>query len=129
MDPQKSSENSSPPMFVHKEQLYIRFEEIAWEDLGGGVRRKIMAYGDQLMAVYLEFKKGAVGALHAHPHVQAAFVRSGSVQVRIGEEYRVLGAGDFYYIPSGVEHGSLALEDSVVIDIFSPMRQDFLPKS
>ena len=73
-------------MFVHKEQLYTRFEQIAWEDLGGGVRRKIMAYGDQLMAVYLEFKKGAVGALHAHPHVQAAFVRSGSVQVQIGEE-------------------------------------------
>jgi hypothetical protein len=128
MDPQKSSKNKSSPMYVHKEQLYTRFEEIAWEDLGGGVRRKIMAYGDQLMAVYLEFKKGAVGALHAHPHVQAAFVRSGSVQVQIGEEFRVLGEGDFYYIPSGVEHGSLAIEDSVVIDLFSPMRQDFLPK-
>ncbi len=114
-------------MFVHKEQLYTRFEQIAWEDLGGGVRRKIMAYGDQLMAVYLEFKKGAVGALHAHPHVQAAIVRSGSVQVQIGEESQMLGAGDFYYIPSGVVHGSVALEDSTVIDLFAPMRQDFLP--
>jgi quercetin dioxygenase-like cupin family protein len=48
--------------------------------------------------------------------------------VQIGEESRVLGAGDFYYIPPGVEHGSVALEDSVVIDLFSPMRRDFLSK-
>lgn len=115
-------------MFVEKEQLFIRFEEIDWEDLGGGVRRKVMAYGAQLMAVYLEFKKGAVGALHSHPHVQTAFVRSGSVSVRIGAETRVLGAGDFYFVPSGVEHGSLALEDSVVLDLFTPMREDFLPE-
>jgi quercetin dioxygenase-like cupin family protein len=114
-------------MFVRKEQLFSRFGEIDWEDLGGGVRRKVMAYGDQLMAVYLEFRKGAVGALHSHPHVQIAFVVSGSVELTIGGERNRLGPGDFYYVPSGVEHGSLALNDSVVIDLFTPMRADFLP--
>jgi hypothetical protein len=114
-------------MFTDKEQLFIRFGDIDWEELGGGVRRKVMAYGDNLMAVYLEFRSGAIGALHSHPHVQAAFVKSGSVKVTIGGESRVLSEGDFYYIPAGVVHGSEALEDSVVIDVFTPMRADFLP--
>ena len=117
------------PAFPNKEQLFIHFRDIAWEDLGSGIRRKVMAYGESLMAVYLEFTKGAVGSIHSHPHVQIAFVVSGSVELTIAGEKRVLGSGDFYYVPSGVEHGSLALDDSVVVDIFTPMRADFLPRS
>jgi len=119
---------TTPPSIVPKEQLFNHFDEIAWQELGGGIRRKIMAYGDQLMAVYLEFKKGAVGARHSHPHVQIAFVVSGSIELTIGQESRVLRAGDFYYVPSGAEHGAVALEDAVVVDLFTPMRADFLPK-
>ena len=118
---------TTPAMFVQREQLFIRFQDIDWEDLGGGTRRKVMAYGDQLMAVYLEFKRGAVGSMHSHPHVQIAFVRSGSLRVQIGTESRVLSEGDFYYIPSGIEHGSEALEDSAVLDLFTPIREEFLP--
>lgn len=114
-------------MFVPKEQLFTQFDAIAWEDRGGGVRRKVMAYGNSLMAVYVEFQQGAVGALHAHPHIQITYVQSGAFTVHIGNETRVLKGGDFYYIPSDVVHGVVALEAGVLIDVFTPMRAEFLP--
>jgi len=116
-------------MIVQKEQLFVQFDSIAWDDRGGGVRRKIMTYGDELMGVYVEFKRGAVGALHQHPHVQFTYIRSGSFTVHIGDQSRVLRGGDFYYIPPHVMHGVDALEDSVLIDVFTPMREDFVPAS
>ncbi len=115
-------------LFVQKEQLFIAFDSIAWEDQGGGVRRKVMAYGDQIMAVYVEFAAGGVGALHQHPHVQVTFVKEGAFRVHIGGEERVLRAGDFFYIPSNVVHGATAIEAGVLVDVFAPMRAEFLPK-
>jgi quercetin dioxygenase-like cupin family protein len=114
-------------MFVNKEQLFIAFDSIAWEDKGGGIRRKVMAYGDQLMGVYVEFIRGSVGALHSHPHVQFSYIKAGTFRVTIGDQQQVLKAGDFYYIPTNVIHGAEALEDGVLLDVFSPMREDFLP--
>lgn len=116
-------------MFVEKEQLYVEFDRIAWEDVGDGVRRKVMGYGDELMGVYAEFKRGAVGALHAHPHIQITYIQSGALTVHIGNESRVMKAGDFYYIPPIVVHGVNAIEDSILIDVFTPMRKDFLPEA
>jgi quercetin dioxygenase-like cupin family protein len=114
-------------MLVQKEQLFIEFSRVRWEDVGAGIRRKVMAYGDQLMAVYVEFQRGAIGALHRHPHLQITYIQSGSLTVHIGDEHRVLRGGDFYYIPADVEHGVDALEDSVLIDFFTPMRAEFVP--
>ncbi len=116
-------------MFVNKEQVFVDFQSIAWEDRGGGVRRKVLAYSDALMAVYVEFQKGAVGALHHHPHLQVTHVQSGVFLTRIGAESRILRKGDAFFVPSGVEHGVEALEPGVLVDLFTPMREDFLPKT
>lgn len=116
-------------MFVQKEQLFIDFGSIDWEYPAEGIRRKVMAYGDQLMAVYVEFTKGAVGALHRHPHLQITYIQSGSFDVQIDGNKKRQYAGDCYYIPTNIEHGVIALEDSVLIDFFSPMREDFIPKT
>lgn len=112
---------------LQKEQLFVQFDQIAWDDRGGGVRRKVMTYTDSLMGVYVEFKQGAVGAIHSHPHVQFTYIQSGSFNVHIGSETRVLSGGDFYYIPPDVAHGVEALEDSILLDVFTPMRSDFVP--
>src|SRR4051812_10584626 len=114
-------------MLVNKEQLFVAFESIDWEYKGGGIRRKVMSYGDNLMGVYVEFMRGSIGALHSHPHVQFTYIKSGTFRVTIGDDHRVLNASDFYYIPSNVVHGAEALEDGVLLDVFSPMREDFLP--
>jgi quercetin dioxygenase-like cupin family protein len=114
-------------MLTQKEQRFVQFERVAWEATAPGVRRKVMAYGDELMGVYVEFKRDAIGALHSHPHVQITYIQSGSFAVHIGSETRELGAGDFYYIPPHVVHGVEAREDSILIDVFTPMREEFVP--
>lgn len=100
--------------------------ELSWEDLGNGLERKILGYNEELMMTHMRFKKGAVGALHKHPHTQVSYVVQGSFEVQVGSEKRVLSAGDSFHVPSNVEHGVVALEDSMILDVFTPMREEFL---
>ncbi|SDE96587.1 cupin domain-containing protein [Chitinophaga filiformis] len=105
---------------------FIEDKDIQWETPDPGIRRKVMAYNEQLMLVKVEFQKGAVGALHEHYHSQISHVESGVFEITIDGEKRVLKAGDAYYIPPHVVHGALCLEPGVLIDVFSPHREDFI---
>jgi len=115
-----------PHLHPRSEQRFIKFADIASTDVAPGMRRKIMAYGPDLMSVYVEFKKGAIGALHKHPHRQISCVVKGSFKVHIDGETQILKTGDHYYIPANIEHGVEALEDSPLIDMFTPRRDDFV---
>lgn len=106
--------------------MYTINSEIVAKDLGKGVTRKVLSYSENIMAVELTFKKGAVGELHKHPHEQIGYIVSGSLKLLGGKEEVVLKAGDTYYMAPEEIHGVEALEDTVLLDIFTPMRKDFL---
>ncbi|MBR3875055.1 MAG: cupin domain-containing protein [Clostridia bacterium] len=95
-------------------------------DLGGGVSRKVLAYNDQMMIVEVHFQGGGVGAVHTHPHVQSTYVQSGRFRFTIEGESVEVAQGDTIAFPSNVEHGTLCLEEGVLLDIFNPMRKDFV---
>ena len=101
-------------------------ETIEWEAAGEGVRRQIMGYDDRLMIVKVFFSKGSVGALHTHPHSQVSYITSGRFEVTVGDEKRIVTAGDGYYVAPDTVHGVLCLEEGIIIDTFSPLRNDFL---
>lgn len=105
---------------------HIKSENIVWETVTEGVRRKILGYDDKIMMVKVEFKKGSIGALHQHPHSQTTYLAKGVFEVNIGGEKQVLSEGDCFYIPPDVMHGVLAIEDGLLVDVFSPMREDFI---
>jgi quercetin dioxygenase-like cupin family protein len=107
-------------------KVFIENKEIPWEQMGEAVKRKIMSYDDNLMVVKVEFDKGGVGTLHQHYHSQITHIESGVFEVEIGEEKKVLSAGDGFYIPPNTMHGAVCLEAGVLIDVFSPMREDFI---
>lgn len=107
------------PVFVHA-------ADARWEDLGDGVQRQVLGHDGQLMMVRVRFHTGAVGALHHHPHRQVTLVESGSFRVEIAGESRLLEAGDGFFIPPDVEHGVMAMEAGVLVDVFAPAREDFL---
>jgi quercetin dioxygenase-like cupin family protein len=109
--------NSNP--FVHA-------SETPWEYASEGMTRQIMGYGSPLMLVKVRFQTGAVGATHSHPHTQGSYVVSGKFEVTIAGEKRILEAGDGFYVAPEVAHGCICLEEGILIDTFSPMRQDFL---
>lgn len=100
-----------------------------WTDLGCGLRRKIVGHTPQLMSVIMQFDKGAVGTPHAHEvHDQIAYVVAGSFEASVNGEVRVLRVGDAFIAPHHTAHGVVALEqDSMLLDQFSPRRDDYLP--
>ena len=105
---------------------FIESELIEWQHMAEGVRRKILTYDEKIMMVRVEFEKGGVGVLHQHHHVQVTNVESGKFEVEISGVKKVLHAGDVFHVPSNEWHGAVCLEAGVLIDIFTPMREDFI---
>jgi len=104
----------------------IADKDIDWEDLGAGVKRKVMPFDDSLMLVKVEFEKDAIGYIHNHPHLQVSYVAKGSFEVGMGDEKKILNEGDVFFAPSNVFHGVVCLEAGLLVDIFNPHREDFL---
>ncbi|ATP56450.1 cupin [Pedobacter ginsengisoli] len=101
-------------------------DETPWEDLGNGIKRQVFGYNDQIMLVKAKFEVGAVGDLHEHHHTQVTYVDSGAFEMTIGAEVRIIRKGDGYYVPPHVLHGCVCLEAGILIDAFTPHREDFL---
>ncbi|QNK34787.1 cupin domain-containing protein [Serratia sp. JUb9] len=106
-------------MFVFKQDTRL-------ETLGDGVSRRILAHGGGMMAVEVHFLAGAVGPLHSHPHEQLTYVLSGRFEFTIGGETHQVSAGDTLYKRPHVVHGCVCLEAGVLLDTFTPQREDFL---
>ncbi|MGV8855549.1 MAG: cupin domain-containing protein [Devosia sp.] len=94
--------------------------------LAPGNTRRVLIHTPELMQVEFGFDKGAVGALHSHPHVQVSYVVEGAFEVTIDGVTETVGAGGSFIVPSGLVHGVVALEQGRLIDVFTPMRQDFV---
>jgi len=104
----------------------VYHQDAVIQDLGGGTARKVLAYNEQMMVVEVHMEQGAVGSKHTHPHSQSTYVQSGRFRFTIeGEDVEVV-QGDTIAFPSDVPHGTVCLEKGVLVDIFSPMRADFL---
>lgn len=107
-------------------KVFIEDADVPWQQMAKGVKRKIMAYDDSLMVVKVEFETGGIGTVHQHYHTQITHVQNGVFEVEIAGEKKILRAGDAFYIPTNVLHGAVCMEAGVLIDIFSPMREDFI---
>lgn len=85
------------------------------------------AAGVQMMLSYVDLEPGSVVELHSHPHEQVGMMVEGRAHFFVGDEDRVLEAGDMYTIPGGVEHRVVALDEGAkALDIFHPVREDYL---
>ena len=91
-----------------------------------GLTRRVGAHNDKLFLVEHRMENGWVGAAHSHPHEQAVYVVSGRLRVTAGGQTFEVGQGDSFVVRGGVEHQASALEPSVVIDVFTPARLDYL---
>jgi unsaturated pyranuronate lyase len=101
------------------------WDTVIAEQLTNNIRRRMIA-GTKEMMVRWEFDKGAVAARHSHPHEQIVVMVEGRLKLIVGGAERILGPDDIVVIPPDIPHEAEALEDTVVIDIFSPPREDFL---
>lgn len=113
-------------MQTEKNCIWIANEDIELEAAADGVNRKILSYTDELMIVENHFAKGAIGAMHHHPHTQITYVVSGRFEFTIAGEKKIVKAGDSMLKKDGIEHGCVCLEEGILLDIFTPMREDFV---
>jgi quercetin dioxygenase-like cupin family protein len=99
---------------------------VPWVEVAPGNRRRVLVHTEALMQVEFGFDKGAVGALHSHPHVQSSYVAEGRFEVTVGGRTEILGPGGSFIVPPDIQHGVVALEAGRLIDTFTPMRRDFV---
>ena len=114
---------------VHGSASSARFlagSDIPEEKVGHGMLRQVMGYDPSILLARVVFEEGGVGEIHDHPHSQVTYIESGEFEVSIGEETRLLGAGDGFYIPPNTSHGAVCKKAGALIDVFSPAREDFL---
>jgi quercetin dioxygenase-like cupin family protein len=104
---------------------YSSLASVPEERISDKISRRVVA-GERGMVVWWSFKAGAHAAAHKHPHEQIFWMLKGKMEFRLGSERRVCVAVDVAVIPGGVEHEGWILEDTDVIDVFSPPRADFL---
>ena len=109
-----------------KNDRWVSYENCAAEYGGEGVIRRVLAYGEDMMLVENTFEKGAVGAMHTHPHTQISYVLEGAFEATIDGEIKVIRKGDTYVTAPNAPHGVVCLEAGTLLDIFTPMRADFL---
>ena len=94
-----------------------------------GIERKTLVHGDKTLMTEFRLRKGSALPQHAHPYEQTGYLIKGRIRVHIGNEAFDAYPGDSWCIPGGIEHGADILEDSVAIEVFSPVREDYLPCS
>jgi len=117
-------------MSLHEEikptKEYFIDSETPWEQVAEGLDRQIMGYDGKIMLVKARFDTGAIGVKHKHYHSQVTYVESGEFEMTIGDEVKTLKRGDSFYIPPHLMHGCVCTKPGILIDVFSPAREDFL---
>ena len=111
-------EIKSKPFFLGTEETVYAPSE--------GITRQFVGYDNDIMMVKVMFEKGAVGTQHAHVHAQTTYVASGKFEMTIGDETKIIQEGDGYYVEPNILHGCICLEPGILIDVFTPVREDFL---
>ena len=90
-----------------------------------GVFRRTIIWGERAMVCEITMPKGMVVPTHHHPHEQCGYLVSGKLEFTIGDRKQVIGKGGGWFVPGDVEHSVVTLEDSIAIDVFSPVREEY----
>ena len=113
----------------HRSEAFLFGDRTPRESVGEGMTRQLFGYDDAILMARVEFDVGAVGQIHAHPHSQVSYVESGEFDVHIDGITKRLCAGDSFYIRPNVDHGAVCRKAGVLLDVFSPVREDFLDEN
>lgn len=105
--------------------MIVKNDDVELTDLGR-LSRKVLSNAENMMMVEVNFMKDAIGETHSHAHEQISYIIKGSFELNIEGKREVVKVGDTFYIRPDAKHGVIALEDSTILDVFTPQREDFL---
>jgi quercetin dioxygenase-like cupin family protein len=107
--------------------MFGKFEQTGYTEIFPGVQLKTRVFGSKTLLAEFRLKKGNRIPSHQHPYEQTGYLVSGNIKLTIGDERFDVVPGDSWCIPSDSEHSLEIIENSVVVEVFSPVRKDFLP--
>ena len=110
-------------------KAFISGSDAPTEVVSPGVTRQILGFNNQIMMVKVWFEEGSEGYVHSHFHSQVAYVAAGEFEVTVGEETKTLVEGDCFFMEPNISHGAVCTKAGMLIDVFSPMREDFLEEN
>lgn len=108
--------------------MFVKYDSKGFKTPVDGIDMKTLAYGDKTLLTRFHLKKDSVLPLHSHPHEQTGFLVSGKIRLFIGDTSHEVDPGDSWTIKGGIEHRAQVIEDAVAIEVFSPVREDYLPE-
>ena len=107
--------------------MFVKQSGAGFRRLTDGIEIKTLAYGERTLMVEFRLRQGHEFPRHQHPHEQTGYLVRGHIHLSFGGQVHDVLPGDSWSIPGGVEHGGEFLEDSVAVEVFSPVREDYLP--
>ena len=106
--------------------MFTTASQAGFKDALPGIQFKTLTHGSKTLFTEFHSKKGAKLPFHSHPHEQTGYLISGAIRLTIGGKSFEARPGDCWCIEGGVEHQAVILEDSVAIEVFSPVREEYL---
>lgn len=107
--------------------MFVRHSVQGYHSPFDGIELKTLAYGEKTMMTQFRLQKGATLPRHRHPHEQTGYLVSGKMRLFVNEQQIECHPGDSWTIPGDAEHGAEILEDAIAVEVFSPIREDYLP--
>ena len=107
--------------------MFYKRASSGYKDVLPGIQLKTLVYGEKTLFSEFKLAKGALLPRHHHPHEQTGYLVSGRIRLTIDEEQFEVEPGDSWCILSNLEHSAEILEDSVAVEVFAPVREDYLP--
>lgn len=108
--------------------MFSKRSETGYLEVLPAISRKTLVYGERTLFTEFHMRKGSTLPRHAHPYEQTGYLIKGHIRLAIGAESFDVEPGDSWCIAGDVEHGADILEDSVALEVFSPVRADYLPE-
>ena len=109
--------------------MYYKHSSDGYKQVLPGIKLKTLGYGEKTLITEFRMEQGSQLPAHAHPQEQTGYLISGRVRLTIGDEIFEVEPGDGWSVPGNVTHRAEILADSVAIEVFSPMREDYLPQN
>ena len=109
--------------------MFTKHCEFGYITAAPGIQRKTLVYGEKTLMTEFLLEQGSVLAQHRHPQEQTGYLVSGHMILTVGDDVMEVRPGDSWVIPSNVEHHAKILEQSVAVEVFSPRRDDYIPKN
>jgi quercetin dioxygenase-like cupin family protein len=109
--------------------MFHKHSHDGYKQILSGIHLKPLVYGERMLLAEFWLEKDSQLPRHAHPQDQTGYLVSGRMRLTIGDEIFEIEPGDSWYVPGSVEHRAEILADSIAIEVFSPVREDYLPQN